>query len=74
MIIFWAWDKIFHLIDLFNAQVIETRKLTAVPILISLFKDDYVLVGTYKREINFFSEEGIFVVTITQGLNSWYCS
>ncbi len=70
----WAWDKIFHLIDLFNAQVTETRKLTGDPISISLFKDDYVLVGTNNREINFFSEEGIFVVTITQGLNSWLYS
>ena len=66
-----TWDKNFHLIDLFNAQVTETRKLTADPISISLFKDDYVLVGTNNREINFFSKEGIFVVTITQGLNSW---
>ena len=70
----WAWDKIFHLIDLFNSQVTDTRKLTAAPISISLFKDDYVLVGTNKREINFFSEEWIFVVTITQGLNSWLYS
>ena len=69
-----TWDKNFHLIDLFNAQVTETRKLTADPISITLFKDDYVLVGTNNREINFFSKEGIFVVTITQGLNSWVTS
>ncbi len=66
-----TWDKNFHLLDLFNAQVVETKKLTADPISITLFKDDYVLVGTNNREINFFSKEGIFIQTITEGINSW---
>ena len=69
-----TWEKNFHLLDLFNTQVAETKKLTADPISISLYKDDYVLVGTNNREINFFSKEGIFVNTITQGINSWVTS
>ena len=69
-----TWEKNFYLLDLFNTQVAETKKLTADPISISLYKDDYVLVGTNNREINFFSKEGIFVNTITQGINSWVTS
>lgn len=69
-----TWDKNFHLLDLFNNQVIETQKLTADPISISLFKGEYVLVGTNNREINFFTKEGIFVTAITEGINSWVTS
>ena len=45
---------------------VATQKLTADPISISLYKEDYVLVGTNNREINFFSKEGYFVSTISQ--------
>ena len=69
-----TWDKNFYVLDLFNTQVHQTQKLTADPISISLYKEDYVIVGTNNREINLFSKEGIFVTTITQGINSWVTS
>ena len=69
-----TWDKNFYVLDLFNTQVHQTQKLTADPISISLYKEDYVIVGTNNREINLFSKEGYFVTTITQGINSWVTS
>ena len=69
-----TWDKNFYVLDLFNTQVHQTQKLTADPISISLYKEDYVIVGTNNREINLFTKEGIFVTTITQGINSWVTS
>ena len=69
-----TWDKNFYVLDLFNTQVHQSQKLTADPISISLYKEDYVIVGTNNREINLFSKEGYFVTTITQGINSWVTS
>ena len=69
-----TWDKNFYVLDLFNTQVHQTQKLTADPISISLYKEDYVIVGTNNREINLFSKEGYFVTAITQGINSWVTS
>ena len=69
-----TWDKNFYVLDLFNTQVAQTQKLTSDPISITLYKEDFVLVGTNNREINFFSKEGYFVTTISQGLNSWVTS
>lgn len=66
-----TWDKNFHILDLFNTQILDTKKLTADPISIALYKDDYILVGTNNREINFFTKEGIFVANITERINSW---
>ena len=69
-----TWDKNFYVLDLFNTQIHQSQKLTADPISISLYKEDYVIVGTNNREINLFSKEGYFVTTITQGINSWVTS
>ena len=66
-----TWDKNFHVMDIFNEQVNATRKLTADPISIALYKDDYVIVGTNNRELNFFTKEGIFITVITEGISSW---
>ena len=54
-----TWNRNFFLIDLFNIVVNESIKLNADPISISLFKNDYVLIGTNNREINLFTKEGI---------------
>ena len=69
-----TWDKNFYVLDLFNTQIHQSQKLTADPISISLYKEDYVIVGTNNREINLFNKEGYFVTTITQGINSWVTS
>ena len=66
-----TWNRNFFLIDLFNIVVNESIKLNADPISISLFKNDYVLIGTNNREINLFTKEGIFIREIKQNFNSW---
>ena len=66
-----TWNRNFFLIDLFNIVVNESIKLNADPISISIFKNDYVLIGTNNREINLFTKEGIFIREIKQNFNSW---
>ena len=64
-------DHFLHLIDLFNTNVNHSIKLSNVPICISLYKNDYVLIGTNNSEISFFSKDGFFILNIKQGLNNY---
>ena len=67
-------NKNFYVFDIINIKIHQNQKLTGNPISISLYKEDFVLIGDDNREINIFSKEGDFLTTITQGFNSWVTS
>lgn len=69
-----TWEKNLYMIELFNYSVIDCKKLTYDPICIGLFKDDYFLLGSNNNEINFFTKEGMFVNTISEGITDWILS
>ena len=60
--------------DFFNTQIHQNQKLIADPISISLYKEDYVIVGTNNHEINLFTKEVYFITIIIYGINNWVSS
>lgn len=66
-----TWEKNIYIIELFNYSVLEIKKLNYDPICITLFRDDYFLVGSNNNEINLFTKDGIFVNNITEEVDSW---
>jgi len=59
---------------LFSYTIIDCKKLNYDPVCISLFKDDYFLVGSNNSEVNFYTKEGIFINTINEALTDWILS
>jgi len=59
---------------LLNYTSIDCKKLNYDPVCISLFKDDYFLVGSNNSEVNFYTKEGIFINTINEALTDWILS
>lgn len=57
-----------------NYTSIDCKKLNYDPVCISLFKDDYFLVGSNNSEVNFYTKEGIFINTINEALTDWILS
>ncbi len=66
-----TWEKNIYLIELFNYDIIDVKKVVYDPISIGLFKDDYFLIGTNNNEVNFFTKEGSFITKITDNINDW---
>lgn len=66
-----TWEKNIYIIELFNYSIIDIKKVTYDPMCITLFRDDYFMIGSNNNEINMFTKEGIFVNTISEGINSW---
>jgi hypothetical protein len=69
-----TWQKNFYIIELFNYTIIECRRLSYDPISISLFKDDYFLLGSNNNDVNFYTKEGTFVNKIKENITDWVLS
>lgn len=37
----------------------------------SLFKDEYFLLGSNNNELNFYTKDGIYINSITEGIDGW---
>jgi hypothetical protein len=66
-----TWEKNIYIIELFNYSIIDIKKINYDPICLTLFRDDYFLVGSNNNEINLFTKEGIFVNNINEEIESW---
>jgi WD40 repeat protein len=66
-----TWEKNIYIIETFNYSIVDIKKVNYDPICISLFKDDYFMIGSNSNEINMFTKEGIFVTSINETINSW---
>ena len=69
-----TWEKNIYIIETFNYSIVEIKKVTYDPICITLFKDDYFMVGSNSNEINMFTKEGIHVTNIKDKINNWVLS
>lgn len=66
-----TWEKNIYLVELFNFSVIDVKKLSADPLCITIFRDDYVMVGTNNNEISMFTKEGAFISNFSEGITDW---
>ena len=66
-----TWEKNIYLVELFNYDIIDVKKVVYDPICIGLYKDDYFLIGTNNNEVDFFTKEGSFITKITENINDW---
>ncbi len=69
-----TWQKNLYIIELFNYTIVECKRLNYDPISISLFKDDYFLLGSNNNEVNFYTKEGTFVTKIKEYITDWVLS
>jgi len=69
-----TWEKNLYVIELFNYTVVECKRLNYDPISISLFKDDYLFLGSNNNEVNFYTKEGTYVNKIKENITDWVLS
>lgn len=66
-----TWEKNIYVIELFNYSIIELKRVNFDPICITLFRDDYFMVGSNNNEIHMYTKEGIFVNSFKESIDSW---
>lgn len=66
-----TWEKNIYIIELFNHSIIDVKKVDYDPMCITLFRDDYFLIGSNSNQINMFAKDGIYVNSISEDINSW---
>jgi hypothetical protein len=57
-----------------SSNVIEVKKFSFDPICVSLFKEEFFLLGTNNKEIQFFTKEGQMIKSIEEGVDDWAMS
>lgn len=66
-----TWEKNIYMIELLNYNIIDVKKVIYDPICISLFKDDYFMIGSNSNEVNFFTKEGSYITKIAENITDW---
>lgn len=66
-----TWEKRIYLIELLNYTTFASFDLPYDPVCLSLYRDDYFLIGTNDYKINFYSKEGVFISAITEEIDDW---